>query len=525
MLYKKVKESFQQCQQYAKSNVFALLCGVIVFVCCFAPYLGSQRIGLDTFHYVRNGTFLYNWMDIGRWGAVLLKKIFDSQFCLYYAAAVAAIVYLGVLFYMCRLWDNVGGISCGYSVLAFLLTFISPIYAEQYYFTNQMIEIALGFLILFMSLHLSWSYVKSSKMVYAVGAVILIALNIGVYQSFCMLYIAGVCFQILISYKKEFEQGKTAPAHGQKTKLNLLVKEISLFLIGYVVYMIVVKLSGAQSTYLSGQIAWRTAPFLTCVMNILLHVKSVVLGKGLYYSVLYVVLVLLVSYIIFIDIIKEKFTEKYIYVLSGIGLIASPFLLTVYMGVTPVLRAQIALPFVIGCMLCFVLQNMCGLKKIILIALSGYILLSQINTFSRLQYTQDFIFEKDKTLAIDVYQEIWKMAEGENKEIRIAVVGTAENSRNSNCLFEDGVQELKESVLNFGAQILPHYFWSTDNTVGFLTALGYPCSHVSSEELIDARKEAIHMPIYPSEGYIREYNGYYIVKLSEDLFADELSGY
>lgn len=480
---------------------------------------------MDTFHYVRNGTFLYNWMDIGRWGAVLLKKMFNSQFCLYYAAAVAAIVYLGVLFYMCCLWDNVGDIKCGYSVLAFLLTFISPIYAEQYYFTNQMIEIALGFLILFMSLDLSWNYVRSSKIIYAVGAVILIAVNIGVYQSFCMLYIAGVCFQILISYKKEFVKERKVLEHGRKTNLILLVKEISMFLLGYVVYIIVVKLSGAQSTYLSGQIAWKTAPFLTCVFNILNHVKSVVLGKGIYYPVLYAILAVLVLGIIFIDIIEERTEEKYIYVLAGIGLILSPFLLTVYMGTTPALRAQMPLPFVVGCMLCFVLENMDGLKKIILGVFVGYILMSQMNTFSRLQYTQDFIFEKDKTLVIDVYQEIWKMAGGDNKEIRIAVVGTAENSRNSNCLFDDEVQDLKESVLNFAAQDMPYYYWPTENMAAFLTALGYPCSHVNFEELIDARKEALSMPVYPAEGFIKAYEGYYIVKLSEDLFVDELSGY
>ena len=525
MLYQKEREKLQQCRQYAQENVLPLLCGIGVFVCCFAPYLGSQRIGVDTFHYVRNGTFLYNWMDIGRWGAVFLKKIFDSQFCLYYAAAVASIVYLGVLFYMCRLWDNVGGIKCGYSVLAFLLTFISPIYAEQYYFTNQMIEIALGFMILFISLNLSWNYVRSNKIIYAVGAVILIAINTGVYQSFCILYIAGVCFQILISYKKEFVKERKVSERGRKTNLILLGKEISLFLIGYLVYIIVVKFSGAQSMYLSGQIAWKTEPFLTCVFNILSHVKSIILGKGIYYSALYTILAVLVLGIIFIDIINERIEEKCIYVLAGVGLILSPFLLTVYMGTTPALRAQMSLPFVVGCMLCFVLENIIGLKKIILGVFAGYILMSQISTFSRLQYTQDFIFEKDKTLAINVYQEIWRMAGGENKEIRIAVIGTAEDSRNSNCLFGDEVQDVKDSILNFAAQDSPYYYWPTENMAALLTGLGYPCSHVTFEELIDARKEAMDMPKYPAEGYIKSHEGYYIVKLSEDLFTDELSEY
>ena len=33
------------------------------------------------------------------------------------------------------------------------------------------------------------------------------------------------------------------------------------------------------------------------------------------------------------------------------------------------------------------------------------------------------------------------------------------------------------------------------------------------------------MPKYPAEGYIKAHEGYYIVKLSEDLFTDELSEY
>lgn len=41
MLYEKVRETLQQFRQYARANVFPLLCGIAVFVCCFAPYLGS----------------------------------------------------------------------------------------------------------------------------------------------------------------------------------------------------------------------------------------------------------------------------------------------------------------------------------------------------------------------------------------------------------------------------------------------------------------------------------------------------
>ena len=85
---------------------------------------------------------------------------------------------------------------------------------------NQMIEIALGFMILFISLNLSWNYVRSNKIIYAVGAVILIAINIGVYQSFCILYIAGVCFQILISYKKEFVKERKVPERGRRDESN-----------------------------------------------------------------------------------------------------------------------------------------------------------------------------------------------------------------------------------------------------------------------------------------------------------------
>lgn len=98
MLSRKIKEEVERCKEYATANILPLIIGTIVFICCFIPYMASSRMGIDSYYYVYDSDFLYNWMDIGRWGAVFFKKIFDSEFSLYYVAAAAVIIYLIVMF-------------------------------------------------------------------------------------------------------------------------------------------------------------------------------------------------------------------------------------------------------------------------------------------------------------------------------------------------------------------------------------------------------------------------------------------
>lgn len=519
MLSRKIKEEVERCKEYATANILPLIIGTIVFICCFIPYMASSRMGIDSYYYVYDSDFLYNWMDIGRWGAVFFKKIFDSEFSLYYVAAAAVIIYLIVMFCMCRLFHRVGNIKCGYSVLAFLLIFISPIFAEQYYFTNQMIEIAIGSLILFVALNFNWKFIESNRITYAIGAMFCIAVDISIYQSFCIMYISGVCFEMLIYYRKKFIIGKACQSDKNKENLFLLIKQIGIFLAGYILYMLIVKLTGAQGSYLASQIAWGNSSKRECIRNIIITGMDIVLGKGSYYSIAYSLLGIIVLGIIFYDVLKEKTKERYIYLLSGIGLVGAPFLLLIYMGQRPFFRSQMAFPFVVGCMICFILICLNNqIKRVGVYVLAIFILIGQIRMFSRLQYTEDFVYEKDKTLLIDIYQDVKKISG--DREIRWAIVGSADIRLNSTCVAD--AEMCQVSVINYCFHFKPYYYWPTQDTGPFLTALGYPCSGVDEKELWEARKEAIDMPSYPAEGSIKDMESYFIVKLSEDMFIDEL---
>ena len=70
---------------FHRKNSAAILVTSLLFVLYFLPYLASTSFGIDTHLSIQLPGSNYNWLEIGRQGAILINKLFlQDQFSLFY---------------------------------------------------------------------------------------------------------------------------------------------------------------------------------------------------------------------------------------------------------------------------------------------------------------------------------------------------------------------------------------------------------------------------------------------------------
>ena len=450
-----------------------IVIGVIFLA--YGSRIFSLTIGIDTEVLINEPDTPYNWLIIGRPGGVLLRWILElGKFTPFYASCLAAIFLL--ISYI--IWNN---LFTKYLLLSnlkasvfWLLFIIHPIWEEQMYFELQLVQISAGLALL--GIVMNGCFVCATKRYFHLLIPVILGtiFVFSIYQSFVILFITFSCLLFLLYYKDSEIAGVTI------WQYCLII--ISIFLISYIAYSIIVKIWFSSSDYLTSQVQWGILNPRKCIDNIFRHMVSIVRGDGIFFSLAYAFSATATMVAATMKFVLFRKNSKFdIRLLAVILFEASPFLLTIYMGDAPLIRTQWALPFVIAGNFILLLE-WCPKTFHLFLMLSVLIVGGQhFYTVNRLEYTDKIRYQNDVQISNMIIHDIEKLNIG-NKPV--AFIGNrAFNIPASGCRGEI----IGFSFFDFDMISEPRYYVRSYRIVGFMNAIGIDIQCIYTDDIISER--------------------------------------
>lgn len=507
---------FQDMESFIKRHKKAVILNFITVCICYIHMAFSQNIGIDTEIMIMGGSsMLKSWYNLGRQGLVLSKILLNlTQYNPYFSGVLFLIGFglLGILTaFLC--WVASGKNDNYFYGLFMILFSTCPIWMMQFYFALQRAEVIFGLLCAVISVFSLCQIIfyRQRKIYWILAYVILGIWSFCSYQSCIVFYITLCMMFFLMDFVNTYKDRQW------KEYAKTIIQLISGFVVIFLINQVVTQVFFWQGDYLDGQIGWGNRPVTEIFLVIAKMAGKSFICYGAEYSSAYPLAVLCI-FIVFVRFCRKqeiKRAIKFIFFFALAGLMASPFLLTIYMGNTPVPRSQFVLQLVgaFGCMFT------CGIWKIEenpkcqwmpkgVSAVSCVIIWLSLSAILRLQYTDDVRFQEDVRMAYEVAEEI-QHTEGANG-LPVIFVGGKMSHLNDSARETDmygystwGWDYSPQTPVNVTARVI----W-------FMQALGLDIEAALDygEQAIKAAKD---MECYPKSGYISVQEGFVAVKLSE----------
>lgn len=346
-------------RDYVKKHWRLLAASMAAMLICYGFLVFCGNIRIDTEELINNPGSNLGWLVIGRWSLVLFKKMLGLT--------VHNTVASGVLFFL-FFWLGANLLTFAlyhfswekerYDYWIFMLLYAtSNIWCYQIYFSLQQAEVAFAMLLLVIAAFLAMKACFAPRQgagsilrgVIRIGvSAVLLFLGLGAYQALAAYYIA-ICLALFLVRLPEQEERR-----GAWRGVVLLIVH---FCVVYAAYRAYVKYFMVSSDYMESQMGWGRLAFLDCVKNILRTAKNVLIGYGprnfSFYGcgVLLLIVTLFILWRSRLGDREERYRrgkkhggERLLLCLGIVGILAVPFLMTIYMGEMLVTRSQFALP-------------------------------------------------------------------------------------------------------------------------------------------------------------------------------------
>lgn len=501
-----IKRNNVSLKSYISSNSYEVFIIIFFALLSYGIKLFNVTISHDTEAILSVPDSLYgSWIGMGRYGAVILKKIIGTYLFNPYIAEFMALtcfvfgaVFWSYLFYR-------AGMKNQKFLWIFGSVFITSIItAEQTAFLLQSYEVSLSYLFISVSIFLIFFLGSKEKWYFIVFGILLLAFSFSIYQSNVALYIAAVIMLFIVVYDNSDDSNL-------KDHLFLIVEFIAVLAVSLIIYFIGKKLffiaGYSSNSYVDNQVMWKTASFSTCIKAILTHIKDVYTGKGIFYNYL----LLITSLLSLIYLVVRKKTKYYwIYLVSLLTLLISPFLMTFVLGNAPSARVEVNIPFVSAFLTMYIVDAVSHTsKKMFKVAIIFVFIacMLQGQATSRLYYTEYVKGREEERLATKISDRIDLL--DPNGELPVVFIGSTNLNRNKACYDKSQFELTGYSFfeISFSTQhgtfVMNHYF----------DTLGIKYVMPSQEQIVLAESKARDMKPWPDVDSIQKIDDIIIVKL------------
>lgn len=355
-------------RDYAGKYRKQILLSVIAAVVCYGFLVFSGNIRIDTEELINHPGTKLGWLTIGRFGLAFLKDVLGLGTHSAVKSGIMFFVFflLGANLLCCAIWHFSG--KHDYPYWIFLLLYVtSNIWSYQIYFSVQQAEVACAMFLLIAAgicaMQACFEKCGIARVWRSLVAITLLVLGLGAYQALAAYYVA-VCLVLFLAWMEGYEAGVTELSESDaKTDTGAVKKKrnrriicgivglLVTFGVAYVIYSMIAKTwFMATADYMGDQMGWGKYSALDCIKNVLRTVKNLVLGIGPRNFSFYTAGLLLVGILLIAEWRRcrrggrKPDLQLGLKVLAIIGLAASPFLMTIYMGEMLVTRSQFALP-------------------------------------------------------------------------------------------------------------------------------------------------------------------------------------
>lgn len=355
-------------REYVRKYGSLILMSAIAALVCYGFLAFTENIRIDTEELINHPGSKLGWLTIGRFGLAFLKDVLGLST---YSALKSAILFflfflLGANLLTFSIWRFSG--KRDYPYWIFLLLYVtSNIWSYQIYFSVQQAEVACAMFLLIVAAICAVQACFEKRGVARVWrllvAMALLVLGLGAYQALAVYYVA-VCLVLFPAWMEGHETGipglsepdvKTGTGAVKKECNRGIISGIAGLLVifgaAYVIYSVIAKTwFMTTADYMDGQMGWGRYSAVDCIKNVLRTAKNLVLGIGPRNFSFYTAGVLLTGIRLIAEQRRSRDGGRKFDLHAGlklsalIGLAASPFLMTFYMGEMLVTRSQFALP-------------------------------------------------------------------------------------------------------------------------------------------------------------------------------------
>ena len=492
---------------YCKNHVLLIVITMLIITLAHGMNIFYNNLGIDSQIFIQNPTFDYNWIGLGRFGLLLERDVlYLNPFVSYYAGILMIVFIILACTVMFYTFYKISNKDFGLINLCIpLVCFTHPVFAEQFLFKLQCAEVACGAFITAISILWIFTWIKNNNYKYMILGIAGMVISFASYQSFVFIYITMCIFGFVLLNEDEKERSNF------KTIIKLLVT----FIISYIIYQIIIRY---VFLFLDFDIHWRHESKRAIVLTLIGHIKNVLIGSGLHYNLGYTFGLVICFAILIYKIIKGKdsIPNKIWYFLSFGMLFASPFFLAIAQGGTPLLRAQLALPYCESFLIMFSTYYLFKNKyaKYISLILIFCIVGAQMSITETFYYTDKFKNDFEIEISNQIVHDLKE--QGIEEKSTIVVIGYKDPPFNKLCKVGEIVGA---SSYNSTYYAYPYYVYSTANILGVWRCIGYDYEGCNPEQAERARKvveQEGNMPNWPSEGSIKDCGDFYLLKLSDD---------
>ena len=329
-------------------ELILVISAIILTIISFLIRIIVSPISIDTESFlVDSKGIIQSWESVNRVSLCFLKRIFLSLNLV--TINILAVIILIVSYFILAKYVLTKLKKANFTnyVLFILIILTSLATIESYAFTLQILEISICYFLMIVSFLLIDKIIYYKKYLYLIVVVPFIAFTLNAYQSFYLMEITLSCLLYILNYKED----KRVVTIFKYIIILIMAIVVSNFLLKGYLNFYHINPNSVDNGYLLEQINYRTS-----------------IKKGIFYlgaTVIYTCFgknVVNISYLItvIIGIWYLRHKQEFLYRLSFLFLLISPFLMSIFLGNYTFMRSQFSAPIITA----FVFLKFIDIKKI-----------------------------------------------------------------------------------------------------------------------------------------------------------------
>ncbi len=500
---------------FISKNKLLIFLSSLVAIVCYGYEIVNFTLSIDEEVASVYNISLSAWISQGRFGITLIKLIFGTNKIFpFWDTLISVILLIIAAILWCTVFSFAGGKNNTRKVslnkiglILFTVVFISfPVHAEYISFCTYNIEVSLGFIIAALSLQLITQWILYSKSkVYLISGIFALTLSISIYQSFLFLFFSGFCTYCVYFFSTSYD---SAQYFSKREIMTIFLKFLLAIIAALVIYECIssfLKIFYPSTGYIEGFFQWGKGNYKIILNQLYKDIQSIVYGNRIFGGK-FVMPTIGVGIIIAGFYFFRNKRQRFIIPLSIIGLLVSPFILSIVLGSPTPLRAQQTLPFMMGSVWCLFYYSIDKkFIRYITILIVAFAVVYQSQSIAKLFYGDHCRYQQDIALGNQIAYRIESLGVGEIPIQPVVYVGKHS-------------QRLTKNIIS--SEVLGHSFFEWDNgnvyrIIAFMNTLGYNYNFPTKEQVDNAKEISKPMPSWPDINSVTCKNGVVIVKLSD----------
>ncbi|WP_029323439.1 glucosyltransferase domain-containing protein [Butyrivibrio sp. AE3004] len=502
-----------------KKRFLFVISAYVFAIFVFGMWAFKDIVSFDAegFYSLETGKKWYDqWLVLGRWGFVLLKKILGvTSINPFFSITVFFICFPMSIIIWNILLEEWSGRKSNLASAVFLgLYMTNTVWALQFAYRNQIEVCSIVMVLLPVGVAYFGRYIQNRLKRDAIIAYIILTFSCGCYQSFFVMYMEGALlffFYYLIKCRD-----KEIPV---KKIWNDIFRAFIFTIIIFASYLLITKITylilgiNTLNSYTSNQLNWTKQSLAKSVSVIWDCIVQKSFGNQVF-TAIYGIECLCLD-VLAVIWIREKKQYRVTMILLVVFLELCPYALIIATATENVDRALFGYGLGVAALSWLCLTGIYELlpktnKKILYewICLASIIcfVMPQMQLSTRLLWTDVRVLERDYEKMSLIYEKALSL--GAKEGDAICFTGTKENRKNDSFLEYEvvGVSYFEaDPTLNFNERI-----------IDAMQAYGYIFVYPSEEQVEIANENQKDMPCWPQEGGIKVNDGLVIVKLGDN---------